>query len=267
MLINATREYLKEKITIALTEQAWIEVWLDIIAWSAGFDVHIQGAGSRFAEILRERGHSVVAVIEGLEELYNSVNDPNVSTAMRAALVGLILRLRAEPRRPLGLVIFARRDTIAASVSQNLDQFRLGYSKFALTWTEDDILEMAAWLTNEAGAITGIWTKQFADLPQAEKAVRLEPLWGRKLGRDDKPGRRTAEAYTATWIIAVLSDLRGRLVPRDLIRLLRHAATVSLEAGEGSDSGEGFLCHARCVPQLNPQASRRLKKRKKKSLN
>jgi len=59
-------------------------------------------------------------------------------------------------------------------------------------------------------------------------------LWGSKLGPDDIPGKRTREAYTATWIIAVLSDLRGRLVPRDLVRFLASAASQSFEAGEES---------------------------------
>jgi len=60
----------------------------------------------------------------------------------------------------------------------------------------------------------------------------LEPLWGTKLGPDDAPGRRTREAYTATWIVAVLSDLRGRLVPRDLVRLLANAAKVEPDREE-----------------------------------
>ena len=235
MLINATTDALKGRIGGGGTEQTWTEFWLDIIAWSAGFEPRTQGAGERFADHLRASGRNVVAVLEGLEELYQSVEDPNVSASMQAALIGLIQRLRAEPKRPLGLIVFARRDTIEASVRQNLDQFWREYAKFALTWTDDDILELAAWIASQAEALPGIWTPEFALRSQSEKTALLERLWGRKLGPDDKPGRRIREAYTATWIIAVLSDLRGRLVPRDLVRLLAKAARLSLRAG---DEGE-----------------------------
>jgi len=241
LLSNATTDFLKEQITRGGTEQAWVGIWLDVIAWSAGFEPRTEGAGERFADHLRSCGKNVVAVLEGLEELYLSVRDPNVGTAMRAALVGLVQRLRAEPKRPLGLVVFARRDTIEASVRQNLDQFRREYSKFALTWTDDDILELAAWLANESDALPGLWDSSFAQLPMAEKTAKLELLWGRKLGPDDRPSQRSREAYTATWVIAVLSDLRGRLVPRDLIRLLANAAKGSNNAGEGAEYGSRLL--------------------------
>ncbi len=235
MLINATTDYLKAQLQGSATEQLWTDTWLDTIAWSAGFNVSQPGAGARFAETLRSAGQTVVAVLEGLEELYISVGDPNVSTAMRAALVNLVQRLRAEPKRPIGLVVFARRDTIEASVRQNIDQFRREYQRFALSWTDDDILDLAAWLATQAGATPDLWTPAFNSLAQSEKTLALERLWGRKLGPDDKPHKRSREAYTATWIIAVLSDLRARLVPRDLIRLLEKAASVSLEAGEGNE--------------------------------
>ena len=241
MLANQTTEALKHLIGVGATEQDWVGHWLDIVAWSAGFDPGVQGAGGRFIAFLRDGGRSVVAVLEGLEELYQSVEEANVVTAMRAALVGVIQRLRAEPRRPLGIVVFTRRDTTEASVRQNLDQFRREYSPFALTWSDDDILELAAWLATESGGLPALWGPGFARLSMADKMLGLERLWGRKLGPDDKPGQRSREAYTATWVIAVLSDLRRRLVPRDLIRLLANAARGSEDADEATDYGGRLL--------------------------
>ena len=257
MLINATTESLKERMSSGSTEQAWTDFWLDIIAWSAGFEVGLPSVGGRFADTLRASGQNVVVVVEGLEELYDSVG-PNIGTSMRALLVGVVQRLRAEPKRPLGLVAFARRDTIEASVTQNLDQFRREYSKFALTWADDDILELAAWLASQAEALPGIWTPQFTEYAPSQKALQLEQLWGRKLGPDDRPGKRSREAYTATWITAVLSDLRGRLVPRDLIRLLAKAARVSLEAGEGSEYQGRLLIPRALRAAVEPTSERKV---------
>lgn len=230
--IFETTSYLKEKLQSNLTESNWVSVWLDVIAWSAGYKAKIEGAGEAFFDVLRTGSTSIVAVFEGLEELYSSVVDPGVELAMRALLISLPQKLRSELRRPIGMIAFVRRDTVEAAIRQNLDQFRREYAAFALTWTEDDVLELAAWLASQSRAIPDLWDADFQNLSSAERASKLEPLWGTKLGPDDKPGQRTREAYTATWIVAVLSDLRGRLVPRDLVRLLASAAAVSPEGDE-----------------------------------
>lgn len=232
--IFETTSYLKEKLQSNLSESKWVSVWLDVIAWSAGYNVKIEGAGEALFDVLRAGTKSIVAVFEGLEELYSSVVDPGVEVAMRALLVSLPQKLRSELRRPIGMIAFVRRDTVEAAIRQNLDQLRREYAAFALTWTEDDVLELAAWLASQSGAIPDLWDANFQNLSSAERATKLEPLWGTKLGPDDKPGQRTREAYTATWIVAVLSDLRGRLVPRDLVRLLASAATVSPEGDEAT---------------------------------
>jgi MinD-like ATPase involved in chromosome partitioning or flagellar assembly len=221
-----TVTFLKQRLAENINEAAWVDCWLDVAAWGVGFEAGAQGAGARFIEALRGRKLRAVLIFEGLEELYLSAQDPGVDVAMRALLVSLPQRLRSEAGRPLGAIIFARRDTIDAAIRQNVDQFRREYSAFALSWTEDDVLELAAWISTLSGALLGLWDKNFSALPNEEKKERLELLWGRKLGPDDQPGKRTKEAYTAAWVVAVLSDLRGRLVPRDLVRLLATAAAI-----------------------------------------
>jgi MinD-like ATPase involved in chromosome partitioning or flagellar assembly len=232
LTIYETTLFLKDKIAADVGESAWASIWLDTIAWSVGFRPGLPGAGEALFDELRSREKSIVAIFEGLEELYTAVSDPGVESAMRALLIALPQRLRSAPRRPIGLLTFVRRDTVEAAIRQNLDQFRRENMPFALTWTEDDVLELAAWLATQSGAIPGLWTDQFHTLSSAERASALVPLWGTKLGPDDAPGRRTREAYAATWIIAVLSDLRGRLVPRDLVRLLANAAKTEPDSEE-----------------------------------
>ncbi len=227
-----TTAFLKERLQASLTEADWVSVWLDVIAWSLGFESQSTGAGEKLFAELRAGNRTIIAVFEGLEELYASVTDPGVEAAMRALLISLPQKLRSEPRRPVGLLIFVRRDTVEAAVRQNLDQFRREYSLFALSWNEEDLLELAAWLAEQSQALPGVWSNSPQNCSSVERAATLEPLWGSKLGPDDQPGRRTREAYTATWVIAVLSDLRGRLVPRDLVRLLASAAEIEPDQEE-----------------------------------
>lgn len=242
MNVYETTAWLKEQIAHAHTEKVWVSIWLDVIAWSIGFQPKVVGAGDGLFEALRQKdGKSIVAVIEGLEELYLTVTDPGVEAAMRAALVALPQRLRSESRRPIGALIFVRRDTVEAAIKQNLDQYRREHASFALSWTEDDVLELAAWLATQSGALPSLWDTKFSALLLQEKTLRLESLWGKKLGPDDIPGKRTREAYTATWIVAVLSDLKGRLVPRDLVRLLASAATAVPEGDEITAYGNRLL--------------------------
>lgn len=230
--VYETTTWLKEQFLAGHSEQAWVGIWLDVIAWSIGFKCKQEGAGSELFEVLRSSGKTVTAIMEGLEELYSSSTETGVHTAMRAILISLPQRLRSESRRPLGVIVFARRDTVEAAVTQNIDQYRREYAAFHLTWTEDDVLELAAWLATQSGALPHLWTNEFSRKSLSEKTRSLEGLWGKKLGPDDIPGKRTKEAYTATWVIAVLSDLRGRLVPRDLVRLLASAAKTTPDPDE-----------------------------------
>ncbi|MBY5409619.1 hypothetical protein HFO98_14320 [Rhizobium leguminosarum] len=257
--VYETTAWLKEQIGLNHSEQIWVGLWLDIIAWSVGLNVRQTGAGEVLLEKLRSSGKQIVALLEGLEELYTAVSDTGVDSAMRAALVSLPQRLRSEARRPLGVIVFVRRDTVEAAVKQNLDQYRREYHLFALSWTEDDVLELAAWLTTQSNALPDLWFPAFSILPFAEKALRLESLWGKKLGPDDVPGKRTREAYTATWVIAVLSDLRGRLVPRDLVRLLASAAAVQPDGEERTTYQTRLLVPRALKKAVEPTSSAKVK--------
>ena len=230
--VYQTKQYLTSTLSSAESETERATIWLNAIAWSAGFDVGDVTAGERLPKTLRLAGEHILVVIEGIEELYTDPFSGRTPQWLRSLLVDLPQRIRGEPGRPIGLVIFARRDSVDAAVPQNSDQFRRTYQSFSLTWSDNDVLELAAWLAAKSGAIADAWTAQFRSLTQAEKEARLYPLWGRKLGPDDRPGKRTAEAYTANWVIAVLSDLQSRLVARDLVRLLENAARASVEMSD-----------------------------------
>jgi cellulose biosynthesis protein BcsQ len=244
--VAETRSWLRDQLGKALSEREWVDLWLDAAAWCAGVSVGQAGAGQRLIDELRAKDRKLICVIEGIEELYDSASDPSVQGMLRAVLIDLPLRLRSERGRPLGLMVFARRDSVSAGVSQNLKQFRTQYQQYALTWTEDDVLELAAWVVTQSNA-AALWDRSFGDLTQDEKEKRLFPLWGRKLGPDELPGqRRVQEAYTAGWVIAALSDLQGRLVARDLVRFLEKASEVSL-AFEDRDAYASRLLEPRAL--------------------
>ncbi|GEP12546.1 KGGVGR-motif variant AAA ATPase [Methylobacterium gnaphalii] len=238
--VSETRAFLREKLSNKLSEREWADIWLDVIAWSAGLFIGEPGAGSLLIDNLRGANKQIIAIIEGIEELYESAG-PTLYNMLTALLVDLPVRLRSIPGRPLGLVVFARRDTVEAGVLQNRSQFRQQYQDYALTWTEGEVLELAAWLATSSGA-RDIWTPEFKSKSLQEKEQLLYPLWGRKLGPDDQPGRpRVQEAYTAGWVIAALSDLQERLVARDLVRFIHNAASNTDQVESRENYGNRLL--------------------------
>jgi cellulose biosynthesis protein BcsQ len=256
--VAETRSYLRQRLTEHLTEREWTDIWLDAIAWSAGISPNVEGAGSLLLSKLRDSGNHVVCIVEGLEELYESTSDRALTPMLRAILIDLPLKLRSEPGRPLGLVVLARRDSINAGVTQNRNQFRTQYRDYALTWTEGDVLELAAWIATQAGSLN-IWNRNFPTLPSAEKERLLMALWGRKLGPEEQPGqRRVQEAYTAGWVIAALSDLQGRLVARDLVRFLQNAAESTTQSDDRSSYGTRLLFPGALKSAIGPTSKQKV---------
>jgi hypothetical protein len=58
----------------------------------------------------------------------------------------------------------------------------------------------------------------------------LVPLWGRKLGAD-----KSREGRSAEWVIAALSDFRGQIQARDIVRFLHLAAQRSAATSQWED--------------------------------
>lgn len=252
----------KSRIEAKLRSQAdvseWTDFWLDAMAWSAGISPSVAGAGVHLLERLRTTGQRVIATVEGIEELYTSTQDPGLPSMLRALLIDLPLKLRTEPGRPLGLIIFARRDTVDIGVHQNRAQFRNQYAEYALSWSERDVLELAAWLATKSDALN-IWNEQFRTLSLSEMERQLETLWGRKLGRDEVPGgKRVQEAFTAGWVIAVLSDLQDRLAARDLVRFIREAAATSIVSADELAFGTRLLVPAALRSAVGPTSRQKV---------
>jgi hypothetical protein len=118
----------------------------------------------------------------------------------------------------LGLVVFARRDYAEEVISQNFGQFEALYEPYRITWSRPDVLRLVAWLLLRAGI--PVFANEAEILQASYETLRksLASFWGEKLG---PPGSK--EAYTDRWVMAALSDLNGRMQPRDIVRLLHFA--------------------------------------------
>ncbi|MEQ9355030.1 ParA family protein [Coleofasciculus chthonoplastes] len=216
------RDHIRDGYQLALHEGQWRERWLDVIAWGVGFQPQQDGAGRALATHLVESHQRLVVVIDGLEDLFqNFTSNEAQQTALRALLQEVPEWLGQQPNRPLGILIFVRRDIVLAAVRQNAAQMMARYEPYALKWNREEALRLVAWVTQQADIQLKI--EQLHTMSEEELTQALVPLWGKKLGKE-----RSREARSARYVIAALSDFNGQIQSRDLVRLLHLAATDSV---------------------------------------
>lgn len=217
-------DYLWDSLKEGFHEGQWRERWLNVIAWSAGFEVGKDGAGRRFTDYLCEKKQHVVAVIDGLEDLFQDLSSKeSEQTALRALLQDVPEWLEQQPYRPLGLLAFVRQDMVLNAVRQNPAQLMARYEPYALRWSSEEALRLVAWISVKAGAPIRLSIEQLQKMSKPDLVNALVPLWGRKLGHES-----SREAPSAEWVIPALSDLKGQIQAWDLARFLYKAAEASV---------------------------------------
>lgn len=220
--VNLTvTDMIRDQTRQNLHEGQWREIWLDGIAWSMGFEVGQRNVGRKLIEHLRSSKKNVVAILDGLEDLFQDLPDhENQQVAVRALLQDVPEWLEQQPQRPLGLVVFIRSDMVLHAVHQNAAQLIKRYEPYALRWNRVEALRLVLWTAIRAGVLPD----EDSILQQDWSALtdRLAPLWGRKLGSE-----RSKESRSSEFVVAALSDFRGQIQARDLVRLLYKAAQDS----------------------------------------
>ncbi|MFT4926664.1 MAG: hypothetical protein ACI8WB_002762 [Phenylobacterium sp.] len=169
----------------------------------------------------KQKDIRVVFILDGLEDLFPDLADNSIERDALHALAYLPNTLNELPDNHIGLVSFFREDYIEHVVTQNLGQYRDRYHPFQLTWDAESFLKLVYWTCQQANL--SFANADVQTLLPSEISQKLKQLWGLKLG---KPNSR--EANTIRWVYAALSDLRGRLQARDIVRFLYYACDHGL---------------------------------------
>lgn len=212
--------------------------------WEESFCSSLSDSCLTFNEVnecLISCGKSVAIILDGVEDNFDSPeSDENQREAIKS-LLQIPNKLRALQDRRLGFICFVRADYVQSVIKQNVAQYMSRYEAFKLEWTPETFLRLAYWICGKAEVID-------ADAAHAdnlfvnELIIKLEALWGKKMGRNT-----SKEANTARWVFAALCDLNGKLQARDLVRFLKFSAEGTI--GDGSSAWSDRL--------LNPDAIRR----------
>lgn len=223
---------LNDRVNVALRhpladETWWRHTWFGIFAASMGYnDFPFNGGAGVIIDRLRRTRQQLVLMIDGLEDLLPGLaNNTNEQVALRALIQGVPAYLKSVPDNPLGILIFVRADLARAAVPQNYGQFSRLYETFALQWSEEEALRLAVWMADSANVMrpANLATNPPEVLTSDEAKEILLALWGRKLGTE-----KSREARSAEWVIAALSDFKGQIQARDLVRFLQFAASGSV---------------------------------------
>ncbi|MEW2117159.1 ParA family protein [Streptomyces sp. NPDC005474] len=200
----------------------WLNVWLRCMLIAGGGGA--TGSTGYEAEkelLLLGRERRLLFVFDGLEDFLQELDDEAKRVALRSLLVDVPEWLRSLRGRPLGLVVFVRRDLAQWAIRQNLGQFLDRYEPYALRWDAQEALRLALWVTVTAEAVSAPG-RELMELSYDEIAQALHPVWGAKLGSDS-----SREAWSDRWVPAALADFNDQVQARDVVRFLREAAELS----------------------------------------
>ena len=202
-------------------ELEWTEFWINEISRALG----ITGVNSiTFSDInvfLKDKGLRIIFLFDGLEDIFAEAPSSSQQQIALRALINLPKRLSEIRQSNFGLIVLLRRDFLRYAITQNIAQFESLYRSYDLSWDVDSFLKLVYWVCSQAEVI-GADEAEIDDLSREEFVSKLEKLWGKKLGGVN-------EAYTASWVFAALTDFKGRLQARDIVRLLYHAADITVE--------------------------------------
>ncbi|AOY79742.1 AAA family ATPase [Moorena producens JHB] len=214
------KDYIRDGCEQNLHEGQWRDRWLDVIAKSLG----MIGKGRDLPKYIAEKKQKIVAVIDGLEDLFQKfAQDEAQQTALRGLLQEVPQWLEQQPFRCLGIIIFVRQDILTASVRQNSGQMKSRYQPYTLRWNRETVLRLVAWVADKANISLNLNPAELQDMNEAELTEALTSLWGKKLGN-----YRSRQARSAPFVIAALSDYNGQIQSRDVVRLLKIAAEKSI---------------------------------------
>jgi len=214
---------LENTIKKELSVSQWREKWLDYIAWAGSFEVEKNGAGRRFVEILKTNKTKVVAVFDGLEDLFkNFNNDKNEQKSLESLLQDVPNWLESQVEKYLGIIICVRKDLVTSAITQNTGQFLSKYSEYELKWNSEEALRLIHWILNNYKIFENPTLINLNEKEETELVTSLYNLWGIRMGKNN-----SKEAFSNNWVLGSLANLKKLIQSRDIVRFLYEAAKLS----------------------------------------
>ncbi len=210
----------------SFNEVDWSRFWVREIgnAVSSKSDENGNHTLNSINQSLQERGLKFTFLIDGLEDIFDQVASNLQHQRALKELLDMPRKISDVRQANFGMIILVRRDFLRYLFPQNLQQFESKYKLYDLYWNEESFLNLVFWICSQA-RIIGAKNDDIDQLGREGIREKLYELWGKKLGKDN-----SKEAYTSNWVFAALTDFKGRIQARDIVRILYHAAEKTFTA-------------------------------------
>ncbi|WP_406319891.1 AAA family ATPase [Streptosporangium sp. NBC_01639] len=206
-----------------LTNVQWRRIWLTCMARAVGIDASPDDVEEKLVDF--GSANTRIFLFDGLEDLLQDLLDSDVQRqALRVLLIDCLDWLRSLRGRPLGLVIFVRRDLVQSAIRQNYEHFFARYRDYELKWNHSEALRLALWVAQRSGALQGLTPEEVAAVKPQGLSAMLHPLWGEKMGSP-----KSREARSDGWFLAALSDFTEQIQARDIVIFIKESAAFSVE--------------------------------------
>ena len=218
--LSQNEKSVREAISRNISENSWQDFW-DSLIWNMFEDID---SWEKLNLSLKQINTRIIFLFDGLETLFaDFAQSCCEKKAIRALCKGFINHLYESQAEQIGAIIYIRKDIAEIVFDINFEQFRNQYHQFELDWQQKDALQLAWKLTDSAAQMSGLkLTEETAPIYSLTQDVienNLNKIWGKKMGADD-----SKTAGTIKWVLASLSDFKGQLQARDIVRFLKFAS-------------------------------------------
>lgn len=243
---------IRKAVGDGLSEDEWIDTWEKLV-WNMFEGVSDWNDLNKY---LKEKEKRIIFIFDGLENLLFSDAAENIleKKAIKSLCKGVMNRLYDYRLDNIGMIVFLRKDMAELAVDINFEQFRNQYQKYELNWEQEDALKLAWKLADNAAKMSNISlsddTTPIYNLSYKVIEDNLNKVWGKKMGPDD-----SKTAGTNRWVRASLSDFKGQLQARDIVRFLKYAT-------QGKEEGRREYLDRLITPDLMKAAVQEASKEK-----
>lgn len=232
--VPATRLQLKELISDGvsrgLSDKEWRLCWLSCLARSIGLDANFANVEDALINFAAS-GESRIFLIDGLEDILQEIaTNPDQQRALRVLLTDCLDWLRSMRGRPLGLIVFVRRDLVQSAIKQNSGQLLSLYRDYDLAWDPDEATRLALWVASGAKALEDLNEDDIVNAEGSELTQHLHAVWGEKMGTAN-----SRQARSRGWFLAALSDFNRQIQARDIVTFVGQAAKDSIDDARYAD--------------------------------
>ena len=227
--LNQLTDEITTKLSQNLTELEWKTFWIDTLGklinnhhTSQPNSAMLSSKLTEMDAYLKSKNLQVIFLFDGLEERFPEIAKELAQQCALRALLELPNYLGEIRQSSIGVIIFLRRDFVRYVIPQNIGQFESRYEAYDLSWNFKSFLQLVYWICAQINVI-GATNEKVYELSTEDLRQELELFWGKRLGTD-----ASKDAYTVRWIYAALTDFKGKLQARDIVRLLYLAADHTL---------------------------------------